>query len=263
MPAESASASATITRRRAPFNNSWTVCARWFAGRMDLLPSFTRRYVPDSTSRNAHNFLCTYRSTVSSTYSAGLEKSELGRIRGSSYLATSAAQQIRHLPCAQTVHNSGINEEKSKVLVGHDMDGEVPADIDEMKVKLLQRRRTKFQTGGDYYDESDESGENEQIDSLTEEEIEYLIALLSGGEIQEEDAELVLALMRDAGADINDYLPSLINEFPGLTKRLYYFCLDYYDKSALADAISSVMLREAQSLLNSSRVGLPKLQKIL
>jgi hypothetical protein len=160
------------------------------------------------------------------------------------------------------VHNSGINEEKSKVLVGHDMDGEVPADIDEMKVKLLQRRRTKFQTGGDYYDESDESGENEQIDSLTEEEIEYLIALLSGGEIQEEDAELVLALMRDAGADINDYLPSLINEFPGLTKRLYYFCLDYYDKSALADAISSVMLREAQSLLNSSCFGLPKLQKI-
>jgi len=38
-------------------------------------------------------------------------------------------------------------------------------------------------------------------------------------------------------ADIYEHLPKLIESFPGLTKRLYYFCLHYKDKSALADAV--------------------------
>jgi hypothetical protein len=45
-----------------------------------------------------------------------------------------------------------INEEKSRVLIEHDPSREVAADIDEMKVKLLQRRRTEFETGAAYYD---------------------------------------------------------------------------------------------------------------
>jgi hypothetical protein len=130
-----------------------------------------------------------------------------------------------------------INEEKSKVLTEHDPNRDVPADLDEMKVKLLQRRRAEFEMGAAYYDEGDEETEGEEIGELTEEEIEYLIGLLSNGDIQEEDAELVLALMRDAKADINDYLPVLIESFPGLTKRLYYFCLNYQDRPAIADAI--------------------------
>ena len=131
-----------------------------------------------------------------------------------------------------------INEAKSKVLVGHDLESEVPADMDEMKIRLLQRRREELQHGGAYYDESDEEeDEEEELDSLTEEEVEYLISLLSSGDIQEEDAELVLTVMRDAKSDINDYLPTLIKDFPGLAKRLYYFCISYQDKPAVADAI--------------------------
>jgi len=129
-----------------------------------------------------------------------------------------------------------INEEKSRVLVGHDLESEVPADIDEMKVKLLQLRRLVLQHGGAYWDEGDKD-EDEELESLSEEEVEYLISLLSRGNLQEEDAELVLAVMRDADSNINDYLPALIKDFPGLTKRLYYFCVSYQDKSAVADAI--------------------------
>src|ERR1035441_10819967 len=36
-----------------------------------------------------------------------------GRIRGSSCLATSAAQQIRHLPSTQTAHNLGDSDHES------------------------------------------------------------------------------------------------------------------------------------------------------
>jgi hypothetical protein len=129
-----------------------------------------------------------------------------------------------------------INEEKSKVLVGHDIESEVPADIDEMKIRLLQRRREEFQHGWVYFDEGDEE-EDENLESLSEEEVEYLISLLRSGNLQEEDAELVLSVMRDAKSDINDYLPALIKDFPGLTKRLYYFCVTYRDKAAIVDAI--------------------------
>lgn len=75
---------------------------------MDLLQSFMRRYVLDSISRIAHSFLCTCRSTVSSTHLAGLEKSELEENqRLKLHMATSAALHIRHLPYVHTVHNSG------------------------------------------------------------------------------------------------------------------------------------------------------------
>ena len=78
MPAKSASATATITRRKARFSSSWTGCAKSLADRMDLRPSSTRRYVLDSITRIAHSFLCTCRSTVSNTYRTGLKKSETG-----------------------------------------------------------------------------------------------------------------------------------------------------------------------------------------
>jgi hypothetical protein len=139
-----------------------------------------------------------------------------------------------------------INEEKSKVLLGYDPDKEVPTDLDEMKVKLLQRRRAEFESGAAYYDESDDEAESEELGELTDEEVNYLIDLLSQDEVQEEDAELVLALLRDAEADINEHLPKLIENFPGLTKRLYYFCLHYKDKSAIADAVHAHIKKGVQ-----------------
>ena len=68
-----------------------------------------------------------------------------------------------------------INEEKSKVLVEHDPNEEIPADIDEMKVKLLQRRRAEFEAGAAYFDEGDEEFEGEELGELTDEEIKYLL----------------------------------------------------------------------------------------
>jgi Reverse transcriptase (RNA-dependent DNA polymerase) len=139
-----------------------------------------------------------------------------------------------------------INEEKSKVLLGYDPDREVFTELDEMKVKLLQRRRAEFESGAAYYDESDEESDSNELGELSAEEVNYLIDLLAGKDIQEEDAELVLALLRDAEADINEHLPMLIESFPGLTKRLYYFCIHYKDKSAIADAVYAHVKKRVQ-----------------
>ncbi len=132
-----------------------------------------------------------------------------------------------------------LNEEKSKILLGHDLDSEVPADLDEIKIRLLQRQREELKDSGGYGDDGDE--EDTELDSLGEEEMAYLISLLSSGDIQEEDAELVLTLMRDADADIGEYLPMLIRDFPGLAKRLYYFCASYEDESVVADALIELL----------------------
>jgi hypothetical protein len=139
-----------------------------------------------------------------------------------------------------TQRGLNINEEKSKILVGHDLANEIPTDLDEMKIRLLQRRRERLKDSGGYGDDDDRGGAATP-DSLGEEEVEYLISLLSGGDVQEEDAELVLTLMRDADADIGEYLPSLIKDFPGLAKRLYYFCGSYEDKSVISGALLALL----------------------
>src|SRR5580658_2886237 len=108
MPGEWASATATTIRRKTGFKNSWAVCAKWLADRMDLLPFFLPRYVPDAGSRIAHSFLCTHRSTVSNTYRTGFEIS--GKKRKSEAQATAhntADQQPTHPTCAKSLHNLG------------------------------------------------------------------------------------------------------------------------------------------------------------
>jgi hypothetical protein len=68
-----ASATAITIRRKVRSNSSWTVSAKSLADRMDLLPSCLRRYVPDSTGRIAHRFLCTGRLIDPNTCRAGRE----------------------------------------------------------------------------------------------------------------------------------------------------------------------------------------------
>ncbi len=118
-----------------------------------------------------------------------------------------------------------MNDKKSAILEGFDPEADLPPDLDQMKIQLLHKRREELGHGGMYGDESEEydsAGEDpDLLDELTEEEQEYLISLLKRETIQEEDAELVLTLMRDNSADVMEFLPSLIRDFPslGLTQK--------------------------------------------
>jgi hypothetical protein len=139
-----------------------------------------------------------------------------------------------------------VNEEKSRILEGHDATADLPTNLDEMKIQLLRRRREKFTLEGGYGDPSEENSDEEELDELTEEEHGYLLSLLRRRNIQEEDAELVLTLMREHSSDVIEFIPTLIEEFPGLAKRLYYFCSDAEDKTEIAAAIRNHLNSEVK-----------------
>ena len=130
-----------------------------------------------------------------------------------------------------------INDKKSEILEDYDPEAESPSDLDEMKIRLLRKRRTELRDST--WDPSEEDAEEspEDLTELNEEELEYLMSLLQRESVQEEDAELVLTLMRDHSADLLEYMPLLIREFPGLAKRLYHFCVAVQDKESIISVI--------------------------
>lgn len=131
-----------------------------------------------------------------------------------------------------------VNEEKTKILEGHDPDSELPTNIDEMKIQLFRKRREELMLETDYGDLIDEGDQNgTELEEISQEEQSYLLSLLRRPNIQEEDAELVLTLMRDHSTDVMEFIPTLISEFPGLAKRLYYFCSEAEDKSEIVAAL--------------------------
>jgi hypothetical protein len=141
-----------------------------------------------------------------------------------------------------------VNEEKCAILEGHDPDTDLPPDIDQMKVGLLRRRREELIQSGyaEPNEEPDEDEKDEELRELTVDEQSYLLSLLKRDDVQEEDAELVLTLMRDHSADVIEFIPTLISEFPGLAKRLFYFCSGADDKSEIASSIMKYLNDEAQ-----------------
>ncbi len=126
-----------------------------------------------------------------------------------------------------------VNEQKSRIVERPDQQPELPLNLDEMKIRLLQRRREELSHGGGYDDSEDE----EELEELSNEEQEYLISLLKPDNVPEEDAELVLTLMQDHSSDVVDYIPTLIRDFPGLAKRIYHFCAKVEHKNQVAAAV--------------------------
>jgi hypothetical protein len=132
-----------------------------------------------------------------------------------------------------------INEQKSKIVEKTDQQLELPLNIDEMKIRLLQRRSEELsQRRG--YDDSDDTEDEEEFELNTEEH-EYLLSMLRADHISEEDAELVLRLMEDHSLDVLEYLPILIRSFPGLAKRMYYFCEKLHDKREVATVLLNLV----------------------
>jgi hypothetical protein len=90
-----------------------------------------------------------------------------------------------------------VNEKKSAILEGHDTASDLPADLDEIKIDLLRKRREELAEAGGYADEFESEADDTELTELTSEEQEYLLSLLTRERIEEEDAELVLTLMRN------------------------------------------------------------------
>jgi len=95
---------------------------------------------------------------------------------------------------------------------------EIADEIREIKAGLLKARRRTI--AGRYADDGSSDGDDEE---LTQEEIDFLLKLISSTDVEEADAELVLVLLRDQGEEVLPHMLRHLSRFPGLSKNLYTF----------------------------------------
>src|SRR5260370_11716565 len=123
-----------------------------------------------------------------------------------------------------------VNPPKSRLFEAQQPDLE--ADIDSVKRGLLQKRRRVIARG---YDEDIEL--TEEARNLTTKEVSILKDILQHPHLEEEDAELVLALMGAHSDDVLLRFRDLLREFPNLAKNVYLFCRHIKDKDGLATLV--------------------------
>ncbi len=129
----------------------------------------------------------------------------------------------------------GVNQAKTKI--NESKAEKTDASISSVKKNLLQRRRDII--AGSLYD--DDSGDEPTKAELTDEELEEINEILKAGDIEEDDAELILTVMRTHADDVLSFLPGIISRFPHLAKNVYKFCADIEDPDAVADMIDDLL----------------------
>ena len=124
-------------------------------------------------------------------------------------------------------------------------------EIEEVRKRLLARRRIIIM---DYDGDADD--EIEIKEDLSDKEMEFLRDLLRRDDIEEEDAELVLALMAEHAEEVIERLADISQKFPHLVKNVYHFCLNIEDTNALADFVLVFSMTKVLLYTNFSYSGL-------
>ena len=110
--------------------------------------------------------------------------------------------------------------------------------VDEIKKRLLKRRRDLIVQR---YDDGDlDEGGEATHEMLDDEEIGFIEGLLKGSNLREEDAELIMVLMRDHVELLEDHLALFAEGYPHLAKNFYGLCSAASDKDAVASIVSTV-----------------------
>ena len=135
----------------------------------------------------------------------------------------------------------GLSINPSKTQLGQVNDLDVEKEVDEIKKGLLKRRTFAVMGSGGDIEEFEIEDE-----ALEPEENEYLMSLLKDQHIAEEDAELILTLMREHSDDVLEQLPTFLERFPNLSKNIYYFCESVDDETALAGLVLDYLKSPAQ-----------------
>ena len=147
----------------------------------------------------------------------------------------------------------GVNE--SKTQIGQIKELDIEGEIDEIKSRLLKRRRAiVFGSGAE--EEDDEEYDEEDV--LDDESVDYLLDLLRDEHLEEDDAELVLAVMREHSEDVLEHIPTLLHRFPALSKSVFHFSAYVKDTTELLSIIRS-HIREADYVTEFQLFWLAKL----
>jgi hypothetical protein len=82
---------------------------------------------------------------------------------------------------------------------------------------------------------------------LSKEELDYIIDLLAQETLEEDDAELILAVMRDHATKAERKLEYIVQNFPNLVKSVFNFFSRVRDKEFIADLLlKSLKSKELQ-----------------
>jgi hypothetical protein len=127
----------------------------------------------------------------------------------------------------------GLSVNPAKTRVGNVADLDVHREIDQIKKSLLQvRRRVMID---DYGEETEVVGVPEQ--TLSSKQEQYLLELLRDPQIDEEDAELVLTLLRERSEDVLEHVRTFLEKFPNLAKTVFFFCEHVQNRERLAEEL--------------------------
>ncbi|MCC8966557.1 hypothetical protein H8A95_30570 [Bradyrhizobium sp. Pear76] len=178
----------------------------------------------------------------------GLKSNQLLRFMDDFYLFSDSAEDIRadFLLIQKLLGEKSLNlnpNKTSRVIAGHT---QIAADIDSVKKKLLDRRRHEISVTG-YDDDEPETVHITVRKPLSKDELEYISQLLAQETLEEEDAELVLAVMREHVTKAERKLEYIIQTFPNLMKSVFNFCARVQDKEFVADLLlKSLLSRDLQ-----------------
>lgn len=176
----------------------------------------------------------------------GLRCKQLLRFMDDFYLFSDDRSDIRHdFMLIQTLlgeKSLNLNPAKtSRVKASHTT---IDTDIDKIKKKLLDRRRAFLASE---YDDDDEAPVQILIKKpLSKQEMDYLVDLLGQESLEEEDAELILSVMRDHAQKVENKLDYIIRHFPNLMKAVNSFTLHVKDKEFLTELL--IKLSESERL---------------
>lgn len=174
----------------------------------------------------------------------GLRSSQLLRFMDDFYLFSDSEADIRSdfLLIQQLLGEKSLNLNPGKtnrVVATHT---QIAAGIDTVKKKLLDRRRQEFVV--ESYDDDPQTIEITQKKPLSAAEQEYIFDLLARDTLEEEDAELILTVMRDHATKAEKKLDYIIQTFPNLMKSVFNFCGRISDKELLADLLLKLLRSE-------------------
>ena len=139
----------------------------------------------------------------------------------------------------------GLSVNAAKTSFNRPHTEQASVQVNELKKRLLERRRKIILSFS--YDEEDNDSEvmyNSEEDillDLSEDEIKYIESMLRDGRLEEEDAELILTVMRKHTESVKGYLPHITREFPHLAKNIARFVEEIEDKEFVAKMVFDLL----------------------
>lgn len=149
----------------------------------------------------------------------------------------------------------GLFLNSAKTKLGQVDEINIGKQVTDIKAGLLQVRRHIIGVSGMEYEEDEEE---EEYENLSNEQIEYLLDLLKDPDIHEEDAELVLILLRDHGSDVLEQMRSFLERFPSLSKTVYTYCRYLNDKTELSNLVQE-FLKTSRNITENQLFWLAKI----